>query len=380
MKYQMAYPNFPKKETRWLLKEFKNILDGNAPLSMGHRVKEFEESFAEYVGAKYAVGTNSCSAALEIALQCSGIENGDEVVVPVQTFVATGFAVVNVGAKPIFCDVDSRTFCMSLFELKKTVTSKTKAIILVHMAGMISPDALKIKEFCKDKNITLIEDAAHAIGSSISGVKAGNIGDIGCFSFYPTKIMTTGEGGMLLCSNKAIYERANSLRNRGRDMNAKSESYTQLGTNNRMTEFAALMGISQLSCLNDFLNIRGTIANIYNEKITNSSISHLAQTLIVPNEITHSNWRYLIKLDPSINRKSIRNYLAKSNIASDWAYYPPLHLQPYFIQFSQTFKGQCPVAEDILERNFCLPVNTLMHQKDAEFVVDKFIEAISKSI
>ena len=121
MKYQMACPYFPEKEIGWLLKEFKNILQGNAPLSMGSRVKEFEDIFANYVGAKYAVGTNSCSSALEMALRSIGIEDGDEVIIPVETFIATGSAVVNEGAKPVFCDIDPKTFCINLQEVKNIV-------------------------------------------------------------------------------------------------------------------------------------------------------------------------------------------------------------------------------------------------------------------
>ena len=380
MKYQMAWPYFPKSEIDWLLKEFKNILQGHAPLSMGCRVKEFEDAFARYIGAEYAVGTSSCTAALELALRSIGIQNKDEVIIPSETFIATGSAVVREGATPVFCDIDPKTFCISLEELKKQVTERTKAVIIVHMAGMISPDALEIKAFCRKKGIVLIEDAAHAIGASIQGVYAGNIGDISCFSFFPTKIMTTAEGGMLLCSNKELYERANSFRNRGRDMNKEDEVYSQLGTNNRMTEFSALLGISQLKCLDDFLKVRRMVANTYNEKIQESNISHLAQPITVPEEIDHAYWRYLITLDSSINRELLKEELRKDNIASDWAYYPALHLQPYFIQQHKTYKGLCPITEDVLERNFCLPVNATINQKDSLFVVERFIKAVQKQL
>ena len=380
MNYQMARPYFPENEIVWLLEEFKNILQGNAPLSMGQRVKEFEDIFANYIGAEYAVGTNSCTAALEIALRSIGIQDGDEVIIPVETFIATGFAVASEGATPVFCDIDPKTFCISLKELKKQVTEKTKAVIIVHMAGMISPDALKIKEFCQQENIILIEDAAHAVGASIHGIYAGNIGDISCFSFYPTKIITTAEGGMLLCSNEALYEKANSFRNRGRNMKAQNEVYTRLGSNNRMTEFSALLGISQLKYLDDFLKKRHIVASVYNEAIQTSGVNYLVQLIVVPKEISHSYWRYLVILDPSINRELIKEELSKDNIASDWAYYPALHLQPYFVKHYKTCKGMCPIAEDSLDRNFCLPINSKMKQNDAVFIVGKFIAAIQKQL
>jgi len=249
---------------------------------------------------------------------------------------------------------------------------------MVHMAGMISPDALEIKEFCQQKNIILIEDAAHAIGASIQGINAGNIGDISCFSFYPTKIMTTAEGGMLLCSDKYLYDKANSFRNRGRDMQAQGELYSRLGTNNRMTEFAALLGISQLKYLDVFLETRRLIASVYDEVILLSDINHLVKFVVVPEGIEHSYWRYLITLDSSINRNTLKDELSKDDIASDWAYYPALHLQPYFMDQYQTCQGLCPVAEDSLERNICLPINPTMKRKDAVFVIEHFIAAIQK--
>ncbi|SVE47227.1 uncharacterized protein METZ01_LOCUS500081, partial [marine metagenome] len=142
----MSNPFFPENEIDWILSEFQHILQGNAPFSMGERVTEFENIFSNYVDAKYAVGTNSCSAALEIALRVAEVVQGDEVIIPTQTFIATASAVVREGASPIFCDIDPQYYCMSLEQLKKKISINTKAVILVHMGGMISPDALRIKE------------------------------------------------------------------------------------------------------------------------------------------------------------------------------------------------------------------------------------------
>ena len=376
----MANPFFPKKEIDWILSEFQQILEGNAPFSMGEKVTEFENIFSNYVGANYAVGTSSCSAALEIALRVAGVGSGDEVIIPSQTFIATGSAVVREGASPIFCDIDPRYYCMGLEQLKKKISKNTKAVILVHMAGMISPDALLIKVFCQKNNIILIEDAAHAIGASINGIFAGNIGDIGCFSFYPTKIITTSEGGMLVTSSREMFEKANSFRNRGRDMQAKREIYSRLGSNNRMTEIAALLGISQMRFLDIFLEKRRNIANVYDEYIQLSDLSNLVKPINVPADINHSYWRYLVTLDPLISREFIKEELLKDQIASDWAYYPPVHLQPYFIENYKTFRGLCPVSEDILERNICLPINPTMSQDDSLFVISRFIDAVKKSL
>jgi len=153
-----------------------------------------------------------------------------------------------------------------------------------------------------------------------------------------------------------------------------------LGSNNRMTEFSALLGISQLKYLDDFLKKRHIVASVYNEAIQTSGVNYLVQLIVVPKEISHSYWRYLVILDPSINRELIKEELSKDNIASDWAYYPALHLQPYFVKHYKTCKGMCPIAEDSLDRNFCLPINSKMKQNDAVFIVGKFIAAIQKQL
>jgi perosamine synthetase len=380
MKYKMAAPYFPEDEISWILEEYKGILQGKAMLSMGKRVKEFEKNFSKYIGSKYSIGTNSCTAALEIALRCCDIRLGDEVIIPAETFIATGSAVVMEGGVPIFCDISPDTFCISLDTLKERITKKTKAVIMVHMGGMISPDALEIKILCNENNIILIEDAAHAIGASINGISAGNIGDFGCFSFYSTKIMTTAEGGMLVCSDDEFYQKANSFRNRGRDMQGISEVYSRLGSNNRMTEFTALLGISQLKVVDSFLKNRGVIASTYNKKIKQSNISDAVKFVNVPENIRHSYWRYLIRLDASIDREIIKKELADNDIESDWAYYPALHLQPYFIENHDTYKGLCPIAEYSLDCNMCLPINSTMKKEDALFIIEIFILAIQRQL
>lgn len=377
MKYKMAWPYFPDQEVDWLLGEFRQILDGTAMLSMGPRVKEFESLFSKYIGTDFAVGTNSCTAALEIALRSIDIQKNDEVIVPVETFVATASAVVRENGTPIFCDIDSESYCLSFSEMRKKVTERTKAVILVHMSGMISPDALLIKEFCDKQNIILIEDAAHAPGASIDGISAGAIGHMACFSFYPTKIITTAEGGMLVCSEQSIFDKADSYRNRGRDMASQVEVYSRLGTNNRMTEMTALLGISQMRCLDGFLKIRRSIANVYNDRLNKIDVNSLVKPINVSSNINHSYWRYIITLDPSIDREMIKYKLSSFGIQIDWAYYPPVHLQPYFVSEYGCKEGQYPVAEDLLSRNICLPINPTMTIDDAEFVVNKFVESIT---
>ena len=187
MKYRTSSPHFPKEDIEEILPKISEILEGKGLLSMGDNVKEFESSFSSFVGSRAAVATNSCSSALEISLNVLGVGSGDEVIVPTQTFIATGSSVVKVGAKPIFCEIN-KNFLIDFEDLKKKINKHTKAVVIVHFAGLIHEDILNIRKFLNEKGIFLIEDAAHAIGSSLNGIKAGNFGDLSCFSFFQRKI------------------------------------------------------------------------------------------------------------------------------------------------------------------------------------------------
>jgi perosamine synthetase len=215
--FHVAGPYFSKKDINWILKETKKVLNGK--LSTGPYTLKFEKLFAKFIGVKYAVFLNTCTSALEIAVHSLNLKKNDEVIVPCETFIATGMAVTSQGGKVVFANINEKTFCLDLNEIKKKFTKKTKAIMLVHFGGYMPFDVLKIRKFCKEKKIKLIEDCAHAIGSELNGVKAGSIGDIGCFSFFATKTMTTAEGGMFTTNNSKLYKHALSLRERGRDWN-----------------------------------------------------------------------------------------------------------------------------------------------------------------
>lgn len=373
MKYETASPYFPDYEIGWILDEFHTILRGDGMLSMGPHVKEFEKEFAAYVGTTFAVGTNSCSAALEIAMRSIGLQSGDEVIVPAETFIATGATVVREGATPVFAEVSPETFCLTLESIQEKVTHKTRCVILVHMAGLIGPEVFGIKKFCDEKNLSLIEDAAHAPGASIDDKKAGSLGHIGCFSFFPTKMMTTGEGGILVTSDYEIYKKANSYRNRGLDLDAGFEQYCGIGTNNRMTEIAALMGRSQLRCLDEFVTKRNQVASVYNEAIVSSDVSSFLRPVNVPPKVTHSYWRYMLSLDPMINREKLRDLLKKDGIPIDWPYYPPLHLQPVFREMYGNKREMLPVSEELLEHNICLPIHACIDIEEAKFIAEKLL-------
>lgn len=374
--YPIAQPYFPENEIEGIVSQVRSMLCGEAKLSMGENVTRFESIFAEYTGSKYAVATNSCSAALEIALRSIGIKEGDEVIVPAETFIATGSSVVRENAKIVFAEIDTETFCLSANDLEKKITKNTKAVIVVHMAGLITPDIHRIQDICRRRDICLIEDAAHAAGASLNGKKAGSFGNIGCFSFYPTKVMTTAEGGMLVTSSAEIYKVANGFRNRGLDMNAEKEIYTALGTNNRMTEFSAALGISQLKCLDNFVKERNGIAKIYSESLLALEKSGIARPLKCPKETMHSYWRYLVILNEKIDRDKLKNKMLERGITIDWAYDPPLHLQPVFKRVYGISEGHLPVTERAMKHFVCLPMYVGLKSDGAQFIADEFCKAL----
>jgi perosamine synthetase len=363
-----AFPYFPPDEQEWLTNELREIMNGQ--LAMGPRVARFEKEFAAYCDVPYAVAFPSCTSSMEAALKALGVGPGDEVLVPVETFIATGMVVSLVGARPVFTEISPSTFSMDFDDAWSKVTERTRGAIVVHFGGFISPDLPAFIEKMHDSGRFVIEDAAHAPGAELNGKRAGSFADAGCFSFYPTKIMTTGEGGMLTTHREDIAKVARSLQNRGRDMNNPLESYVLPGRNNRFTEIAAAMGLSQLKCLPEFLNTRRRVAAIYDEVLL---ASELFVPLIPGDKSAPAYWRYVATPSLKIDRQLLRERLAADGITIDWAYDPPLHLQPVFREMFDTKPGLLPKSEEILSRHICLPVHAQMRDVDAQFVAERLL-------
>jgi len=363
-----AFPYFPPEEGEWLQGELSDILV--AQLAMGPRVREFEQQFANYCGSKHAIAFPSCTSSMEAALIALGVGPGDEVLVPVETFIATGMAVTLAGARPVFTEISADNFSMDFADAWSRVTDKTRGAIVVHFGGFISPGLPEFVERMRNSGRFVIEDAAHAPGAELNGRRAGTIADAGCFSFYPTKIITTGEGGMLVTDREDIAGVVRSLQHRGRDLQKAEEQYLIPGRNNRFTEIAAAMGLSQLRCLPEFLEQRRRVAAVYDELLLASElfVPLLAETGSVP-----SYWRYVARPTVSIDRVALRDQMAADKITIDWAYDPPLHLQPVFRSLYGNQPGMLPISEEILSRHICLPVHARMRAEDAAFVAERLL-------
>ena len=375
MIYNIAFPYFPKEDVKEIMKEIEKILIGEGFLTMGENVKSFEKEFANFVGAKYGIATNSCTSALEIVLKSLGIGKGDEVIVPCQTFVATGSAVLTCGAKPVFVEVDSN-FSIDINNVKKKITSKTKAVIVVHFAGLIQENIFELKELLDSKNIYLIEDCAHAHGAKIGDIHAGSIGIAGCFSFYSTKILTTGEGGMIVTNNEELYKKASSLRNRGIDVEKAFEIYVNPGRNCRFTEIQAILGRFQLKRLEEFVSYRNRLAKIYMTELSELKEKGVLRFQEYSKNVRHSYWRFVVFFREDIDREKIKEKLRERGIRADNPYSPLLHLQPLFKRLCQTYDGMLPYSEKLAQTHICLPIHLKISPEDAKYIAKSLKEAL----
>ena len=309
MTYKNALPFFHKEDIDLILNEFREILTGNGMLTKGPKSKEFEKKYAEYTGCKYAITTNSCTTALEIVLKTIALKANDEVIVPTQTFIATGSCVVTCGGKVVFCDSDD-DFLLDIEDLKKKISDKTKAVIIVHFAGLIHPRIFELKKHLNERGIFLIEDCAHSNGAKIDGIMSGNIGDFGCHSFYSTKIMTTGEGGMITTNNKILYDKLRNLRTHGIQQNPEKKIYNhgvwyyemqELGYNYRLTDFQAALGLSQLNRADLGIERRIEIAKKVCKNLKNEiTVAEIGSINLGNAELSTNLPPLVIDLDPAI--------------------------------------------------------------------------------
>ena len=237
----------------------------------------------------------------------------------------------------------------------------------MHFAGIITPEFQQILDFCRDKGLFVIEDAAHAPGAMVGEKYAGTLGDVGCFSFFPSKIITSAEGGMLTTNNSDIAKFARSHQNRGRDMDKAEELYSLPGRNVRLSEFNAMLGRCQLRHLENFIAKRRLLANTYFEKLSSCNFVQLVSANVLEES---SFWKFPILLSNAEIKDVISRELRLQNIASDSAYSPPLHLQPVMQYLFGSKHGNLPKSEDILSRHLCLPVHPRMSVEDVQRIVD----------
>ena len=355
-------PHLPEQDVPLLLADFEAILRSGV-LTMGPFLESFETSFARFAGTRHAVGMNSGTAPMEIALRYWNVAGG-EVVMTTNTFMATVHATQLAGARPVLADIDASCLSSTLTQIEPLVNERTRAIVVVHVGGQIVPDVDQIAAFCADRDLPLLEDAAHAHGSGLHGRRAGALGTAASFSFFPTKVMTTGEGGMLTTDDDDLAAYARSYRCHGI---GEGRLLERVGANFRMPELSAAMGVHQLSRLSDTVAQRRVIASWYDEAL--APLAGLVGHTPAPSaHETNAYYKYAVLLPPGRDRESTAGRLADSGVPTGSLYWPPCHLQPSARRSLGTREGMCPVAEDVLWRVLTLPLYIGITRTDVDFV------------
>lgn len=334
---------------------------------MGEKGKKLESKIAEYTGANYGIGVANGTDALFLSLKACGIGPGDEVITTPFTFFATGEAIANIGATPVFVDIDEQTYNIDPNKIRKEISPKTKAIIVVHIFGQSASMDI-IREIAKESNLIIIEDACQAIGSKYKGKPIGSIGDISCFSFFPSKNLGAfGDAGMIVTSNQSLYENLLLLRNHG---SMKKYHHSILGYNSRIDEIQAAILLVKLNYLDSFLKKRIEIAKRYTEELKD-----LVKTPTILENFGHTFHQYCIETE---NRDELMEYLTKHQIASA-VYYPiPLHLQKAFHSLGYK-EGDFPIAEKAAQHILALPIGPTLTKEKQDYVIKVIKEFLSKN-
>ncbi len=371
IKYRIpaAKIQFLPEDRAWISERIGEVL-ATGQLTLGKYGKEFEEKFAAFCNCRYAVSVNSGTSALEIILRALGVE-GKDVLVPTNTFFATAAAVVHAGGRPVLLDTDPDYFSIRPDDLEKSLTPKTAGVVIVHIGGIVTPAISDIQELCRKKGIWLVEDAAHAHGSSHNGVKAGTFGIAGSFSFYPTKVMTSAEGGMIVTNDDRIAEEAKIYRDQGK-ASFTQNAHTRMGYNWRMSEPHAIIGLKHLDRLPAMIADRQKIARIYDEGL--SKLQNL-KPLVIPAGGVCNYYKYIALLKEVRDRKALKGLLREGYgvSLSGEVYEEPLHKQPVFEQYTSR---PLPVSEDCCSRHICPPVFSGMSEDEANWVVNALKEVI----
>jgi perosamine synthetase len=310
----------------------------------GRFVADFETGFAQYIGAENVTTVCNGTVALHLAMLALGIGPGDEVIVPTLTYVATANAVTYVGAKPVFVDSDPISWQISPACISKSITSKTKAIIPVHLYGD-SCDMDSIMAIANEHNLFVIEDCAEAIGTTFKGRHVGTFGDVATFSFFGNKTITTGEGGMVAVKSKEVFDRARRIKGQGLAAN-REYWHDIVGHNFRMTNVAAAIGVAQLEKVDQFVNRKREIAQLYQNALQGRKLVFQPESPFSKN----SRWMVSILTEKAQHREPLRNHLRSSGIETRPVFYP-IHTMPIYASEKQIF----PVAEDIASRGISLP-------------------------
>lgn len=357
-----ARPYFDAQCRAAILRRMAAILE-SGQLTLGPTLQEFERQFAARVGTTRAVAVSSGATALLIALQHFDLDGG-AVIVPVETFVASANAVVLAGGTPRFANIEPDALSLDVDDVLEKIDHRTRGIMVVHIGGLITPRLDELRELCRSRGLFLIEDAAHAHGSAIGSSRAGNLGDVACFSLYATKTITSGEGGVVTTNDDALADHARRARNHG--AGHQDGLYEFVSLNYRMSDLVAAVAIEQLACLDRFIEQRTALVDEYRR-----ALAGVAEVeLLEPCEGTRSgHWKLFARLDPRVDRDKLVTLMSdRDRIAVRSPYAPLCHQQPVFqrwIREDDDFRR----SEEIMARMICLPLFVGLEGADVGYVV-----------
>ncbi len=362
---RIAQPIIAEEE----IKAVNDVLSSGM-LAQGPKVVDLEAAFAKYCGTKYALTLNSGTAAIHCALFAAGIQPGDEVITTPFSFIATVNPILMLGAKPIFVDVESNTFNIDATKIEQAVTNKTRAILPVHLYGQPA-DMTKIQTIAKRRKLRIIEDACQAIGATYGNKKAGNLGDLGCFSLYATKNIMSGEGGVVTTNSQQQADAIRRFRQHG--MNAQYQ-YEHIGYNYRMSDLHAAIALEQIKKVDDFNEARQKNANTLNKGLVGIPGIELPQ---LASDRTHVFHQYTIRIKKnfSMTRDELIKFLREREIISGVYYPKPLHFFPHIAKYGYKI-GQFPNAELAAAEVLSLPIHPKVTQDDIKTIIAAFKDAV----
>ena len=369
LKVPAAKIQFLPEDRAWIAERIQEVLE-SGQLTLGKYGDEFEKRFAKLCGASHAIAVNSGTSSLEILLRSLDVE-GKEVIVPTNTFFATAAAVVHAGSIPVLIDMDPESFGVHPDVVAKSIGPKTAGIVVVHIGGIVSAQMPALLELARQKGIWLLEDAAHAHGSSYRSICAGTFGIGSSFSFYPTKVMTSAEGGMIVTNDDRLADEARIYRDQGK-ASFTVNAHIRMGYNWRMSEPHAIIGLRHLTRLPAMIAERRVIAEIYDAGLKNCRNLY---ALPVPAEGFCNYYKYIAVLNEKRDRKELKSILRERfgvALAGE-VYEEPLHRQPVFEKYAT---NALPVAEDLCARHICLPVFSGMQVSEAQQVLHALKEVV----
>jgi dTDP-4-amino-4,6-dideoxygalactose transaminase len=369
LKVPAAKIQFLPEDRAWIVERISEVLE-TGQLTLGKYGDEFEKRFAKLCGVRHAIAVSSGTSALEILLRALGVE-GKEVLVPTNTFFATAAAVVHAGGTPVLVDMDPLSFGLHPEIAARSIGPRTAGMVIVHIGGIVSAQMPGLVELARERGIWLVEDAAHAHGSSFRDISAGAFGIGSSFSFYPTKVMTSAEGGMIATNDDRLAEESRIYRDQGKAGFAVN-SHIRMGYNWRMSEPHAIIGLRHLTRLSSMIADRRVIAAIYDQGL--GEFKNL-YALRVPAEGHCNYYKYIAVLKERRDRRELKSTLQERygvSLAGE-VYQEPLHKQPVFERYANS---ALPISEDLCARHICLPIFSGMRESEARQVLYALKEVI----